>query len=303
MTQLPLLGGNNGTVGTINNLGQVAGVAETGVPDASCASTALQYEAVIWGPNKDEIHALPPLHFGEPGGDTVGVALAINDHGQAVGASGLCSNSGLPPLAFGTHAVLWESDGSVHDLGNLGAAAQNVGLAINNLGQVVGASTLRADSTPSDGTDAFLWTKEKGIRNLGTLPGDGASGAVGINDAGDVVGLSAGSGGIRAVLWQNEVIADLNTLIPAGSPLFLLFATGINFCGEIAGFGVQKRTGDVHAFLATPIHGRAGCVSAAPAEQGATSESGHAALSEEARRQLQQRLHFGRFGTLLMGPQ
>src|SRR5438128_5260923 len=88
----PLLGGNNGTVGTINNLGQVAGVAETGVRDASCASTALRYEAVIWGPNPGDIHTLPPF-----GSDTVGVALAINDHGQAVGSSGLCSNSSLPP--------------------------------------------------------------------------------------------------------------------------------------------------------------------------------------------------------------
>src|SRR6266481_6020551 len=107
------------------------------------------------------------------------LALAINDHGQAVGASGRCENTALPPLAFGPHAVLWENDGSVHDLGNLGAAAGNIGLFINNQGHVVGASSLTADSTPSDGIHAFLWTKGTGMRDLGTLPGDLASGGVG----------------------------------------------------------------------------------------------------------------------------
>jgi hypothetical protein len=53
--------------------------------------------------------------------------------------------------------------------------------------------------------------------------------------------------GTRGRTWQNGVMTDLNTLIPAASPLFLLFATAINSHGEIAGFGVQKSTGDVQA--------------------------------------------------------
>jgi hypothetical protein len=51
------------------------------------------------------------------------MALWINDLGQAVGASGSCANTVLPPLALGPHAVLWERDGSVTNLGNLGGTA------------------------------------------------------------------------------------------------------------------------------------------------------------------------------------
>ena len=75
MTALPLLGGNNGTVGQINNRGEVAGAAETGIRDPHCPSgvavngtgpQVLDYEAVIWGPKPGEIRQLSPLP-----GDTV----------------------------------------------------------------------------------------------------------------------------------------------------------------------------------------------------------------------------------------
>jgi uncharacterized membrane protein len=44
------------------------------------------------------------------------------------------------------YAVLWESDGSVHDLGGLGGAL-NSARSINNEGEVVGAA-----QSPKDGT-------------------------------------------------------------------------------------------------------------------------------------------------------
>ena len=48
-------------------------------------------------------------------------------------------------------------------------------------------------------------------------------------------------------------LLDLNTLIPADSPLYLQMANGgINDAGEIAGVALVKSTGEVHAFLATP---------------------------------------------------
>jgi hypothetical protein len=50
-------------------------------------------------------------------------------------------------------------------------------------------------------------------------------------------------------------MTDLNTLIPADSPLFLLEATNINDRGVIVGVAVQISTGEAHAFLATPING------------------------------------------------
>src|SRR5437016_1460593 len=93
------------------------------------------------------------------------------------------------------------------------------------------------------------------MTDLGTLPGDFASGADGINSEGHVVGGSFDAqGNGRAFLWQNGVMTELNTLIPVGSPLFLLEASGtINSRGQIAGYALQKGTGQIHAFLATPV--------------------------------------------------
>ena len=210
------------------------------------------YRPVIWEPNPETIRQLPLLS-----GDTVGVAARINDKGQAVGFSGSCGDSALLPLPFGPHAVLWDKDGAVHDLGNLGAATVNIGLAINNRGEVVGASSLAADSTPFYRTDAFLWTRRQGMQDLGTLPGDVHSGATGINDRGEVVGLSGdGAGNIRAFHWQDGAMRDLNTLVPADAPVYLLFATAINADGAIAGWGVHKETGEVHAFKLIPVKER-----------------------------------------------
>jgi probable HAF family extracellular repeat protein len=146
---------------------------------------------------------------------------------------------------------------------------------------------------------AFLWTRRTGMRDLGTLPGDVASGGTAINDRGEVVGPSLdASGNPRAFLWKNGVMTDLNTLVPANAPLFLLLATAINSSGEIAGFGVNS-TGGVHGFLATPRDGEDDSESLSPASHGATSPM---ALSEDARKLLQQRLPFGLFGGRLVGP-
>jgi probable HAF family extracellular repeat protein len=92
MTQLPTLPGrNNANAFDVNDLGQVVGFSENGTADSTCATLTpyqiLRFEAVIWGPN-GEVRELRPLP-----GDTVSLALAINDNGQAVGWSGLCSNT------------------------------------------------------------------------------------------------------------------------------------------------------------------------------------------------------------------
>ena len=119
---------------------------------------------------------------------------------------------------------------------------------------------------------------------FGTLPGDVSSGGVAINDGGEVVGASFDKdGNSRAYRWQDGLMSDLNTLVPANSPLFLLFATGINASGEIAGFGAVKSTcmGDpslceVHAFLASPGNGptgRGSAVSDAEGGHGQTASS------------------------------
>ncbi len=261
ITPLPTLGGNNGTVAPLNNRGEVPGIAENSTVDPECPSKAavngtgpqvLDFEAVIWGPRPRQIRELHPLP-----GDSVGMAFWINDHGQAVGSTGSCANTSVPPFAIGPHAVMWDKDGSVHDLGNLGGTANpgllgigNVAFAINNRGHVTGVSVLPGDTN----IHAFLWTKTKLMQDLGTLPGDLNSAGLGMNNLGDIVGASidgdVATGFPRAMLWHSGVMNDLNALV-ADSPLYLLTAFTINDRGEIVGFGVNS-TGDVHGFLATP---------------------------------------------------
>ena len=248
MTALPTLGGNNGAAIGINNRGQSMGYAEKGTQDPDCpAPQVLDYEAVIWGPQPGQIQELPPLP-----GDTVGFALGINDVGQVVGSSGTCANTPLFPNQIGPHAVLWDH-GSPINLGGLGGRLISTAAAINNRGEIVGASDVTGDTA----LHSFLWTREYGMQDLGTLPGDvnslpGATG--GINNRQQVVGWSCDrAGNCRAYIWQNGVMTDLNALIPPTSPLYLVIAYAINDAGEIVGQAVQKSTGDVHAFLATPV--------------------------------------------------
>jgi probable HAF family extracellular repeat protein len=263
ITPLRTLGGNNAQAHTANNRGQVAGSAENNTHDPSCAlatpSQVLDYEAVRWEPN-GEIHELRPLQ-----GDSVGFAYSINGRGQVVGSSGTCANTPLLPIGLGPHAVLWESDGSPTDLGSLGGQKINTATTINDRGEVAGVSNLRGDTA----THTFLWTKERGIKDLGTVGADVSSTPAAkkaINNKGQVVGASCStanpfeglfSGKCRAYLWQDNVMEDLNVLVPANSnpdQLQLFLAFGINDAGEIAGWAVEKSTGDVHAFLATPCH-------------------------------------------------
>jgi probable HAF family extracellular repeat protein len=257
---LRTLGGNNSTVGKVNGRGQIPGVAETGTADSACASRLpaqkLQYQAVVWGPDLHRVRALPLL-----GTDTVSVALWMNDKGQVVGASGNCNNTNPPPITAGPHAILWEADGTPVDLGNLGSSAVNAAIGINNRGEVVGASSLRDNSTPFNGTHGFLWTRQHRMKDLGTLSGDVASAAFAINDAGEIVGISIDSAGNpRAVYWHNGIPVDLNTQVASGSNLYLLWAADINNCGEVTGWGVDTSTGEIHTYLAVPIRMRDGTI-------------------------------------------
>jgi probable HAF family extracellular repeat protein len=249
---LPTLGGNNGTVGNVNSFGQIAGVTETAVSDPSCAfllrQQKLLFRAVIWGP---DLRSVKPLRL--LGNDTVSFALWINDKGQAVGGSGACSNTQPPAPAYGSHAVLWEADGTPVDLGNLGSAAGNAGIGINNFGEVVGASWTRDDANVSNGSFGFLWTRQHGMKNLGALSGDVASAALAINDSGEIVGVSTDpAGNNRATYWHNGRPVDLNTQVAAGSNLYLLFAAAINNRGEITGWGLDTSTGEIHTYVAVP---------------------------------------------------
>jgi probable HAF family extracellular repeat protein len=289
MIQLPTLGGNNGVAWAISNRGEVAGFAENSTPDPGCpAPQVLHFKPVVW--EKGVIHELPTY-----GGDPDGIAQEINDNGQVVGGSGTCAtfNPNFLYNLVSVHALLWQK-GKATDLGNLGGqtgqAGGNIAYDINNQGQVVGNSDLPGDTT----FHAFLWTKKIGMQDLGTLSGDVASVSISINDAGSVVGASLDANfNPRAFLWEKGVMTDLNTLIPAGSPLYLLTGCSINSRGEIAGLGLTS-TGEIHTYLASPTHDVATSESTS---QGVISPR---VLSDDARKLLQQQLRFGRSGARFM---
>ena len=269
MTALsPLSGGYNGQAYWINNEGQSVGFAENGTTDATCATATpfqqLRFEAVIWGQD-GKARELPPL-----AGDTVGYGFGINDLGQAIGVSGLCGNTHVPPITPGSnapHAILWDKDGTPTDLGTLGGGGFNVPGGINNRGEVGGASLAK------DGTvHPFLWTRETGMQDLGAFSGAVVTGITccgTLNDRGEAVGVTADSNfNLRAWLWRDHTKTDLNLLIPEDSPLYLTQGSSINNLGQITGSAIVKSScpvqnppawqvnqsacTQVHAFLATP---------------------------------------------------
>jgi len=304
MIPLPTLGGNNGYASGVNNLGQVVGWAENTVHDPTCVSPqVLQFEAVIYGPEKDQIRELQPLP-----GDPDGAATAINDKGQVVGISGICQNA-VGELSA-EHALLWQNEPPT-DLGNLGGAGWNTPTGINNHGQIVGFSDLPGDDKGQNPNfHAFLWTKEGGIQDLGTLPGDTISEATGINDQGQVVGVSCvdiSFSNCRAFLWQNDVMTDLNTLIPPGSPLYLISTGDINDYGEITGQACVLSNGacssETPAFLAIPRHDGDSSEAASSAEPVGGNPVPKVILPENVRQTLLRRLGLGYPGAGPVKPQ
>jgi len=241
---LPTLGGNNGQASAINNRGQIVGISETTVQDSGCSPSkpGKIISPVFW--ERGEVRALHTV-----AGDPDGFVQGINDRGQAVGSSGTCAN-------IATHAVLWEND-NAFELPNLGHDG-NDAYAINDHGQAVGYVSTTDGST----IVASLWPNgaHGAVTNLGILPGDGAAFATGINNRGQVVGSTFNSTGWhRGFIWQDNVMTDLNTLIPKDSNLFINAASNINERGQISGMATVMSgpdEGKIHAILLTPVHER-----------------------------------------------
>jgi probable HAF family extracellular repeat protein len=278
---LPTLGGNNGEAWQITNRGQVPGVAENAIQDPTCTAFNLEAKPVLW--ERGNVQELPTVS-----GDLDGVALAVNDGGQAVGESGSCF---AYSIFLPSHAVLWPGGptGGVVDLGNLGSTMFNVAFGINNRGQVVGQSGLSGKAA----FHAFLW--QQGVMtDLGTLPGDVVSWAETINNKGQAVGTSFDvNSDMHPFIWQNGVMTDLNTLIASGSPWLLLEALGNNDRGQIVGYAFNTITTETHGYLLTPVEGGENLSpAAAPSE---TKPRSPVVLPENIRKLLQQRHGFGRF--------
>ena len=236
---LPTLGGNNGQASAINNRGQIAGTAETGVTAPGCPTHQTSLP-VLW--EKGKPRPLPTVDQ-----DTDGEAFWINDLGQAVGQTSNCSNGA-------THAVSWTNDtlhsaSALPDLQNGAVAWGN-----NDRGQIVGSV-----GSPDGGSTQYaaLWQNGK-LTSFKPLPGDVGAIASGINNRGQMVGSTWDSNfnWAHAVIWRDGVMTDLNTLFASRS-LVATMANKINERGQIAAMAIVRTgpdKGKVHAILLTPVY-------------------------------------------------
>ena len=246
MVPLPTLGGVNGSATEVSNNGMIGGYAETAAKDSDCP--VHEFKPVVW--SHGAVQALPT------GNDLYGVVQAVNDRGDAAGATGSCAP--LNPLFLfylnPTHAVLWRN-GAAIDLGNLGEQFNNLPHGMNNLGQVVGEAG-EYDSNNNPTAHAFLANPGMKMQDLGVVGNDDYSFGFSINDAGEIVGLSANAdfSVVRAFIRENRTLVDLNTLVTGNNSLYLLTACYINSKGEITGIALDSNF-EEHTYLATPVHG------------------------------------------------
>jgi probable HAF family extracellular repeat protein len=242
MQDLGTLGGADSVALLVNEAGQVVGESFLNdTPSAYCANLNLPLSsgAFLWDGGK-------MTNLGSFGG-TCTFASDLNNQGLVVGISTLVGDQFQ-------HAFLWQH-GLFRELHNTLGGNNAAALAINNSGDVIGWASLATDQV----IRASLW-KNNGMVDLGTLEGDPCSLGFSVNATGQVVGISgfqqdlAGCNSgqtIRAFLWEDGSMVDLNALIPPDSSLYLQSPETINDLGEIAGVGLDSN-GNQHAFLAIP---------------------------------------------------
>ena len=289
---LGTLGGNESAAYSVNDRGQVVGVAVNTILDPF-SFFATQLRAFLWqdGAMQDlgslggpESWALFVNARGQVAGfsttnaifNPITMSLTTDpflwEHGTMLDLGTLGGTSGSPyglnnrgqvvglsDLAgdLTAHPFLWPgADGKMQDLGTLGGSF-GVAEGINDAGEVVGVASNNNDQVPAL---AFLW-KDGVMTNLGTLKGDDCSWAFHINSKSQIVGISFPCASpvfpnFHGFLWQNGFMTDLNSFAPPGSSL-QTWGDGIfiNDRGEIAGIRVLP-DGDtnfvLHAFLLIP---------------------------------------------------
>jgi probable HAF family extracellular repeat protein len=214
---LGTFGGNNSLANQINGGGQIAGAALNTVPDPFSiyyflflgASDGTETRAFLWenGHKQD---------LGTLGTGNDAVATFVNERGQVAGFSYTNSTpnatTGFPTM----DPFLWTKDAGMIDIGTLGGVLGSPN-GLNNRGQVIGTSSIAADSgacldTINPNCHSFLWDDGKLI-DLTAQSGGIIVAANAINHAGEIVGLEClPSGACGGYLWSKGRITDLGVL-------------------------------------------------------------------------------------------
>ena len=247
MQDLGTLGtGTDAEATAINERGQVIGDSYTSSAPGTC--NGVTTGGFVW----DRTHGM--MDLGSFGG-TCTLPQDLNNRGQVIGASWVAGDSYH-------RAFLWQN-GSFRDLGGSLGGNNTWALAINEEGAAVGSASLAGETI----FHATLWRHAGQMTDLGQVGSDPCAFAQGVNDNNQVVGDSTPNdcqnyNTSRGFLWENGSIADLNTLIPPNSPLYIIYAYTINQRGEIAVNGVDAN-GIEQAALLIPCDekhlGVAGC--------------------------------------------
>ncbi len=145
------------------------------------------------------------VSLGAPGGD-LAWAAAMNDRHQVVGMdAGSGPNPNPFPRPYWTAPFVWTPGVGFRDLGTLGGWDGSAN-DINNLGEIIGGSTLVPFDQESPGT-GFYYSDKLGMVRLPGFDG-GLTGAGGINAYGKIAGSAqTGFGNWHAVVWNRPTAA------------------------------------------------------------------------------------------------
>lgn len=222
----------------LNNLGLAVGASTVGTNHPG------PFRAFSFDSKTGAIRDLGKL--GAPGNESR--AYAVNDAGVIVGSSG------APNAA---HAVRFETDGRITDLGTLGGSWSQAA-DINERGDIVGTSEDAHGSSR-----AFLILANGAMIDLGTLGGSN-SWAAAINNKGEIVGTSeTADQSSRAFLYSNGKMTDLGTLGGVSA------AFDINDEGTVVGWTWGSGTEPWTAFIKypdAPMRDLAALVTVAPGD-------------------------------------
>jgi len=258
LVDLGTLGGPNSAANTPNLLDELPIQSETSAVDPYNENFCMFFtnhlcEAAVW--RDGHMRQLTTL-----GGNNA-EAWAVNNFGEVAGFSetavkdGSCASS-LPSQVFQYQAVTWDRNGRVHELRPLHGDSVGFGFAINDWGQVVGASGQCGNTAIPPGPNAphaVLWGADGRAVDLGSLSGTAGAEpnvADSINDLGEVVGGSrAKDGTIHPFLWTRATgMLDLGTF-PGAVVTVAGCCNTNNNRGQIVGFSIDGTTGNSRAFL------------------------------------------------------